>query len=155
LLAVGGRFANAGEDEEQGDASSAITIAVPYPKTESEKAEIDVKTRRLVQIVENERARRTNTEERTDLRLVGIVAWPDTTLRQSPTVPTNSSSASPPKRTLGLGKDELALVVPLPNLDTIPEVLLREDTPQIGFLVPATIVRSLDRIDSKEGLEGE
>ena len=142
LLAVGGRFANADDSEDQGSGSSAITIAIPYDGDDAEK--IDVMTRRLVQIVENEKTRRTDSGGATDLRLVGIVAWrPDMT--DQPSTPAVADSPDPPRRNLGLNEGELALVVPLPNLDTIPEVLLREDSPQIGFLVPATVVRSLER----------
>ena len=143
LLAVGGQFANADDDESQSSGSSAITIAIPFGAGDAGR--IDEKTRRLVQIVEQERTRRSGTDESSDLRLVGIVAWQAATTDQ----PVASPVADPtnmPRRGLGLNEGELALVVPLPNLDTIPEVLLREDSPQIGFLVPATVVRSLDRV---------
>ena len=153
LLAVGGRFATvtAHESDDHRGATSTITIAIPFDVNDPDK--MDEKTRRLVQIVENEKTRGRSYNESSELRLVGIIAFPDTTSLPVPNVPNTS------RRSLGLGEDELALVVPLPNLDTIPEVLLREDSPQVGFLVPATVVRSLDSVtlqpDDWDGWEEE
>jgi hypothetical protein len=157
LIAVGGRFAkkyNPADSADSSDSSSsAITIAIQYDVNEPNT--LDEKTRRLVQIVETEKGRRTNRQnnDQTDLRLVGIVAWAGiNTVSASPlsSEQPNEQQSAP---SLGLNPNELALVVPLPDLDTIPEVLLSEEAPQIGFLVPKTIVRSLDKIKSSKDSE--
>lgn len=144
LIAVGGRFAKSYDHEEPSESSSSITIAIRYGG--DDRNSLDEKTRRLVQIVEQEKTRRRNSndDQRTDLRLVGVVAWSGSTAATATKDPS-----------LGLAADEIALVVPLPEMDAVPEVLLREDSPQIGFLVPATVVRSLDRIRAVADEEDE
>ena len=162
LISVGNRFVTSmegGSESGYSSSDSAITVAVKHDTVDkNSNSGFDDKTRRLVQIIESEKNRDSKEQEKNrSVRFISVVAWPAANasifVTQNNTGPTVGSGSKITEVSqavsLGLAPGELALVVPLPNLETIPEVLLRESSPQIGFVVPSTAVNALSRNQSQ------
>ena len=128
LISVGDRFVDAlNQDGASSDSSgSTVTVAAKYHGKTGD-FEFDPLARRLLQIIDkNQRGLQDNLS---DLEILAVVAYPNenTTLTEG-----NNS--------LGLEEDELALFVPMPNVPAIPNVLLTNKSPLIGFVVPASVL---------------
>ncbi|MDR0609559.1 MAG: hypothetical protein LBG58_05570 [Planctomycetaceae bacterium] len=130
LLSVGNRIITGTEDQSenlQNSGDNAVTIAIK-PEENDGAQKLNDNTARLMQIIENQKLRKSSSPE---LRIVGVVSYP-----------TNKSEKKKEgeKPTFQLNKGEMALFVPLPNVKTIPEILLTGKEPLIGFLVPTVAV---------------
>ena len=125
LISVGDRVI----DDKTGSGDSApsgaaVTVAAEYGK--SGNNEFDLKTRRLLQIIDKTQKESQNKPH--DLEILAVVAYPD------------ANSAKIGENALSLDVRELALFVPMPNVPAIPSVLLTSKSPQIGFVVPASVL---------------
>ena len=146
LIAVGNSFARNVSPEGSrsgGSDDSSITVAAKFSvDPQTDKPAFDTQTRRLFQLIEAAKTRTSSRASASDeklLRIVAVAAYPKTDAIRA-LLQQDDAQSEP---TLGLEDDELAIVVPLPNVASIPDVLLTENSPQIGFVVPAIVVRSL------------
>lgn len=169
LIAVGNSFAkNLDHDDSRsgGSGNSNITVATKYSmNSETGKPEFNLQTRRLLQLIEASKAKSSKKQgEEKQLRIVAVAAYPRESSGQGADLPAYlrspdraSDAEAKVEPSLGLAEDELAIVVPLLNIASIPDVLLTEKSPQIGFVVPAVVVRSLHRSDDthEEGTSRE
>ena len=142
LISVGSRFSRdimeENDDMYSDENQNAVTIAV--------KRQFNEATRRLLQIIE---ARKENNDAGS-LRIIAVTTFLQPEDSKSPTGQKAPLVSKRPTEKMKdtvdisqkLGPDEIALFVPLPDVPAISQVLLAEENPQIGFVVPAEIVRS-------------
>lgn len=132
LISVGDRFvkdlkASGGESSASG---TAVTVAAGYSGgagINDNFEKFDLKTRRLLQITAKNQSAR---EKSGNLEILAVVAYPET----------ESGGNTLARDSLGLSSQEIALFVPMPSVSAIPSVLLESNSPQIGFVVPASVL---------------
>jgi hypothetical protein len=138
LLAIGEQIITGTEDQNRNVDSNvnSVTIAVKESffggrSKEKIKQESDaaINAIRLIQIIENQKS---SSSSYSNLRIVGVVAYN----LDKPLEKVSEGNANNANVNVRLEKDEVALIVPLSNVETIPEVLLTSKEPKIGFIVP-------------------
>ncbi len=157
LISVDSKIIGVYNDDNKAEVSgNAVTIAVNYTGGNSENSGFNSNTRRLLQIVERSKIRN-NPDE--DLKIRGIVVYREdqeikTEGKQSLSVekeadPEKIQFDIPEKTTkddsqrtqnIDLRPNEIALFVPLPNVPTIPNVILSNKAPMIGFVVSSNTI---------------
>lgn len=135
LISVGSRLAS--DDQSRGGDGSTVTIAAKRSiNKDSRREELDPKTRRLIQIIEQSQKSSRNKSDK--MRIISVVSYPTTEHFEDEYAQAGENAGG-----LGLEENELAMIVPLSNVSMISDILLSEKNPRIGFVVPAIAVQSL------------
>ncbi len=135
LISVGSRLAS-NDGGKGGDGSTVTVAAKRVMNKDSRQEELDPKTRRLIQIIEQSQKSSRNKSDK--MRIISVVSYPTTEHYEDEYASTGETAGG-----LGLEENELALIVPLANVSMIPDILLSEKNPRIGFVVPSIAVQSL------------
>lgn len=130
LLSVRDQFVNK-TSEDTRSSSGGVIGRIPVTLVVPKRLDLsyEPKVKQLLHILELDK----NSGNRRESSIVAIVA-----MSGSPSPP----SGAPDHEGHELGDDEMALVIDLPDIPVITDVLLKNTSPEIGFVVPASLIET-------------
>ena len=131
LLSVRDQFVNntSRDSGSSGGVVGRVPVTLVIPKQINSKTGLltyDPKVKQLLHILELDKL----SGKKRETSIMAIVAM------------SGSQNDQTPRNGAELGDDEMALVIDLPDIPVITDVLLKNTSPEIGFVVPASLIDS-------------